>query len=284
MEDTEGFSFDLFHANNQHFIRHNTLTKYSGITAMMEDITIHFEESVAPEDRTALIMIEGLPGIGHVGKLVTEHIIHELGAVRIAEINSIYLPPQVIIQEGGVVRLCNNEIYRYSGEKGSFLFLIGDFQSTSGEGHYLLSKAYVDICHQLGVRRIYTLGGYGVGHFNEVTRVIAAVNHEDLRKPVEEAGGIFSEGEPGGGIIGAAGLMLGLSRPLGIEGICLMGETSGYLVDPKSAATVLSVLTKLLGIEIDDAKLTERAGEMELALQKLLEQEKKSEEELSYIG
>ncbi|MDD3574011.1 MAG: PAC2 family protein [Methanospirillum sp.] len=69
-----------------------------------------------------------------------------------------------------------------------------------------------------------------------------------------------------------------------MEGICLMGETSGYLVDPKSAATVLSVLTKLLGIEIDDTKLTERAGDMELALQKLLEQEKKSEEELSYIG
>lgn len=169
---------------------------------MMEDITIRFEESVSPEDRTASIMIEGLPGIGHVGKLVTEHMIHELGAVKIAEINSIHLPPQVIIQEEGVVRLCNNEIYRYFGEKGSFLFLIGDFQGTSGEGHYLLSKAYVDLCHQLGVRRIFTLGGYGIGHFNDAIRVIAAVNHKDLRQQVEEAGGIFSEGEPGGGIMG----------------------------------------------------------------------------------
>lgn len=251
---------------------------------MMEDITIRYEESIAPEDRTAPIMIEGLPGIGHVGKLVAEHMIHELGAVRIAEITSIYFPPQVIIQEGGTVRLCNNEIFRYSGEKGSFLFLVGDFQSTSGEGHYLLSQVYVDICHQLGVKRIYTIGGYGIGHFNDVTRVIAAVNREDLRQQVEDAGGIFSEGEPGGGIIGAAGLMLGLSISLGMEGICLMGETSGYLVDPRSATTVLSVLTKLLGIEIDDAKLTERAGEMEVALQRLLEQERKSEEELSYIG
>lgn len=250
----------------------------------MEDISIRFDESIAPEERSAPIMIEGLPGIGHVGKLVAEHIMHELGAIRIAEIISIYLPPQVIISESGTVRLCNNEIYRYSGEKGTYLFLVGDFQSTSAEGHYLLSQAYVDIAEQLGVKRIYTIGGYGVGHFNEDTRVIAAVNRDDLRKEVEDAGGIFSEGEPGGGIIGAAGLMLGLSIPLGIEGICLMGETSGYLVDPRSASTVLSVLTKLLSIEINNAKLTERAGEMEVALQKLLEQEKKPEEELSYIG
>ncbi|MDD1723707.1 MAG: proteasome assembly chaperone family protein [Methanospirillum sp.] len=251
---------------------------------MMEDITIRFDESIAPEDRTAPVLIEGLPGIGHVGKLVAEHMIQELGAVKIAEITSIYFPPQVIIRENGTVRLCNNEIFRYSGENGSFLFIVGDFQSTSGEGHYLLSQVYIDIAHELGVKRIYTIGGYGVGHFVEVTRVIAAINLDKLRTEVEEAGAVFSEGEPGGGIIGAAGLMLGLSAPLGIEGICLMGETSGYLVDPKSAATVLTVLRKLLSVDIDDTRLTERAGEMEVALQRLLEQEKKSEEELSYIG
>lgn len=251
---------------------------------MMEDISIIFDDSIPPEERNAPVFIEGLPGIGHVGKLVAEHLIHELGAVKIAEITSIYFPPQVIISDSGVVRLCNNEIYRYCGEKGSILFLIGDFQSTSNEGHYLLSQAYVDIAHELGVRRIYTIGGYGVGHFIDTPRVIAAVNKEELITPVTDAGGVFGEGEPGGGIIGAAGLMLGLSATVGIEGICLMGETSGYLVDPKSAALVLDVITRLLGISIDPAKLNERAGEMEIAVQKLIEQEKKGEEELSYIG
>lgn len=250
----------------------------------MEDITVIFNEAVAPDDRTAPVLIEGLPGIGHVGKLVAEHMIQELGAVKIAEIHSIYFPPQVILGENGVVRLCNNELYRYSGDKGSFLFLIGDFQSTSNEGHYLLSQVYVDIAHELGVKRIYTIGGYGVGQFIETPRVITAVNKEALSQLVIDAGGVFGDGEPGGGIIGAAGLMLGLSAPLEIEGICLMGETSGYLVDPKSAALVLEVLTQLIGISIDPANLKERAGEMEVAVQRLLEQEKKSDEELSYIG
>ena len=41
------------------------------------------------ETGTAEILIEGLPGIGHVGKLVAEHMIQEFHAVKIAELFSI---------------------------------------------------------------------------------------------------------------------------------------------------------------------------------------------------
>ena len=60
----------------------------------------------------------------------------------------------------------------------------------------------------------------------------------------------FIDGEPGAGIVGASGLLLGLGKLQGIEGGCLMGETSGYMVDPKSASVVLKSLQKLLGIKI----------------------------------
>jgi len=78
--------------------------------------------------------------------------------------------------------------------------------------------------------------------------------------------------------------MLGFAHAKGIEGVCLMGETSGYLVDPKSATLLLGILCTLLGIEVDTSNLHDRAAEMEEALQKLAEQEKGQEEELSYIG
>ena len=63
----------------------------------MEDITICFLDDFSKDEVDSPILIEGLPGIGHVGKLVAEHIIHELGAKKIAQIHSIYFPPQVII-------------------------------------------------------------------------------------------------------------------------------------------------------------------------------------------
>ena len=87
------------------------------------------------------------------------------------------------------------------------------------------------------------------------------------------------------GIIGASGLLLGLGSGYGIEGVCLMGETSGYIVDPKSAHAVLQVLSRLIGLVVDETKLEERATEMEALFDKIRDmEEKRSQEELSYIG
>jgi len=248
----------------------------------MDDIRI---KMLAGEEFHADILIEGLPGVGQVGKLVAEHMIEEMGAEKIAEITSIYFPPQVLIDENGVARLSCNEIYLVNNDSLSIAFLVGDVQSGSAEGHYLLADAYLDVAEELGVKRMYTLGGYGTGQLKDEIQVLGAVNNLELRDVAETAGVIFSQEEPGGGIIGASGLLLSLGAERGIEAICLMGETSGYIVDPKSAHAVLGILNVLTGLDIDDTKLEERAVEMEGIVEKIRELENaKAEEELSYIG
>jgi uncharacterized protein len=247
----------------------------------MHDVEVTF---LREDDIEADLLIEGLPGIGQVGKLVAEHMIHELGAEKIAEIESIHFPPQVVIDGEGLIRLVNNEIYLWKGDQ-RIAFLVGDYQSNSGEGHYILCESYLDVAERLGVRRIFTLGGYGVGHLVDEPRVLSAVNMPDLRSEVETAGASFQRDEPMGGIIGASGLLLGLGQRRGIEGICLMGETSGYLVDPKSAHSVLSTLCRLTGVKVNLTTLQDRAYEMEQVIEKLKEVERiKNDEELSYIG
>lgn len=252
---------------------------------MIDDISIQYSDSF---DKTTLIdpiLIEGLPGIGQVGKLVAEYMIHMLGAEKIGEIHSIYLPPQVLLEENGIARLPRNELYLYKTEQRHIVFLVGDFQSASSEGHYLLSDAYLDIASELGVKRIYTLGGFGVGRLVNEPRVLGAVNSEKLRPEIEAAGVSFERDEPGGGIIGAAGLLLGLGRLRGIDAVCLMGETSGYIVDPMSAANVLALLSKLISVPVDSTQLNARAAEMERMVEGLIESEKmQRDEELSYIG
>jgi len=236
------------------------------------------------ETGTAEILIEGLPGIGHVGKLVAEHMIQEFHAEKIAELFSTHFPPQVIIEPDGVARLARNEVYLCEGEK-RIAFLIGDYQSASAEGHYLLAEAYLDIAERLGVRRIYTLGGYGVGHLVSEPRVLSAVNRQELRPEVEAAGAEFNRDEPPGGIIGASGLLIGLSLRRGMDAVCLMGETSGYLVDPRAASSLLAVLSPLIGIEVDKSQLETRAAEMEQVIAKLTESERAGDDEaLRYIG
>jgi uncharacterized protein (TIGR00162 family) len=251
---------------------------------MIEDITVRYLDTFKDKTLTDPILIEGLPGIGQVGKLVAEYMIHVLKAEKIAEINSLYFPPQVILDDHGVVRLARNELFLYQSEHRDIVFLVGDHQSTSGEGHYILADCYCDIAEQLAIRSIYTLGGFGVGHLVAEPRVLGAVNRPELREELEAAGVTFQRAEPGGGIVGAAGLMLALSAPRGIDAVCLMGETSGYIVDPMAASGVLAILSNLIGVPVDLTGLNDRAAEMEKAIESLVEGEQAKDEELSYIG
>lgn len=251
---------------------------------MIEDITVRYLESFKDRRPKAPILVEGLPGIGQVGKLVAEYMIHQLGAEKIGEIHSLYFPPQVILDENGLARMARNELFLYHNDETDIVFLVGDHQSTSNEGHYLLADQYCEIAEELNVKRIYTLGGFGVGHLVNEPRVLGAINREGLREEIETAGVTFNRDEPGGGIIGAAGLMLGLSAQRGIDAVCLMGETSGYIVDPMAAASVLVVLSKLAGVPVDPTKLNDRAAEMEKVIESMVEGEKGKDEELSYIG
>jgi uncharacterized protein (TIGR00162 family) len=252
---------------------------------VIEDISVRFLDSFKDKKLVCPVLVEGLPGIGQVGKLVAEYMIHMLCAEKIAEIHSIYFPPHVIIEENGVARLMRNELYLHHTEHRDILFLVGDYQSTSNEGHYILADQYLEIATELGVQRIYTLGGFGVGHFVEEPRVLGAINRDGLREEIEASGVVFQRDEPGGGIVGTAGLLLGLGALRNIDAVCLMGETSGYLVDPRSATSVLAVLCSLLNVKVDPTQLNDRAAEMERMIEGLIEGERiQSNEELSYIG
>ncbi len=68
-----------------------------------------------------------------------------------------------------------------------------------------------------------------------------------------------------------------------------MGETSGYLVDPKSAQAVLEILQDVIGFEVDYSSLEDRADEMEEVVRKIQEMEQQNspspaDEDLRYIG
>src|SRR3989442_169734 len=96
-------------------------------------------------------------------------------------------------------------------------------------------------------------------------------------------------GRARGRIVGASGLLLGLGRLYEMNAVCLMGETSGYFVDPKSAQAVLEVLTKYLGIEISFNELEAKAKQIDQITSKLKDIEAAPEtpdkrEDLGYIG
>ncbi len=258
---------------------------------MIERVDVRYIKTPKQAGLENPVMIEGLPGIGHVGKLVADHLVKVLEVEKVVELYSHHFPPQVMVDEKGIVKLPKNEIYAYraEGQSPDLLILVGDYQSISNEGHFELANAYIKIAKDFEVSRIYTLGGYGVGKLIEEPYVIGAVNDETLFEELKRYGVKFENGEPAGGIIGAAGLIIGLAMLEGIPSACLMGTTSGYMVDPKSAKAVLDVLIKLLNLEISVEDLEERAKEMERLISQIKEMQEaqmvqfKGDEDLRYF-
>ena len=204
------------------------------------------------------IFIEGLPGIGNVGKLAVEHLIEVLHAKKFAEVYCKDFPPQVFINPGGTIKLVNNEFFYWKAKKRNqrdIVLLTGDYQALSSQGQYELAQQILDVVKDIGVKQMYTLGGYGLGHEIKEPKVLFATTDKHLVKTMKKYGAVFKKNEPGGGIIGASGLLLGLGKLRGFEGACFMGETPGYLVDPKSAKAVLKVLMKVTNLKIDLSRL-----------------------------
>ncbi len=256
----------------------------------MDDIII--EKTEEPKLKNP-ILIEGLPGVGNVGKLAAEHLIEQLKAKKFADIYSRYFPPQVLVNDDGTIKLVNNELYYFKSRKKKtpdLIFLTGDYQGLTPEGQYKLSSAILDLAESFKVKQIFTLGGYGLGRMVEVPRVLGAAANEKLVEEMKENGVVFQKGEPGSGIVGASGLLLGLGKIRDIDGVCLMGETSGYFADPKSAQEVLKVLIKILNVEVDFSDLETKARQIDKLTSQFREIEQtpvpgdQKPEDLRYIG
>ena len=249
------------------------------------------------------ILIEGLPGVGNIGRVSVGYPIKELKAVEFAQLYSEHFFPFVMLEDSNRVRLLKNQLYYWKAKKKGqrdLILLTGDCQSLSTHGHYEVMEEILDYVQKLGVKDIFTVGGLATGEVEKKPEVLGAVTHDELLKKYKDYGITFTAGERVGYIVGAAGLLLGLGMERGMKGVCLLGETSGFpiVTDPKSAEMVLDSLTKILKVKVSMKRLDERVKEMEKFIKKVEELQRKAimeiakekrapvkeKEQLRYIG
>ncbi|KOX97009.1 proteasome assembly chaperone family protein [Halorubrum tropicale] len=250
----------------------------------MEDIEI---DEVATPELTDPVLIEGLPGVGHVGKLAAEHLLEEFDGELVRRVYATEFPPQVNVDDGGVAELTCAEFHAVETDGADLLVLTGDHQAGSNAGHYKLTSTFLDVAEAFGAERAFALGGVPTGELVEEYTVLGAASEDALTEDLEDAGVEFRADEPAGGIVGVSGLVLGLGGRRGFEAACLMGETSGYLVDPKSARAVLEVLESVLDLSVGYESLEDRAEEMEEVVGKIREMQEGPavpDDDLRYIG
>jgi len=219
------------------------------------------------------ILIEGLPGLGLVGKIALRYLIKQLKAKKIAYLYSPHFPYFVLVNKKGNVRLLRGAFYYYQNPKGNDLILFtGDSQSQTIEGQYEIADRMLDFSEKHGVKTIATIGGYRMESKEKPKVFIAATSQEVLQKALQSGASLSTSGSP---IVGTAGLILGLAKFKKIEAICLLGETRGYLPDPLAAKSVLEVLKSTFNFDLNLAGLDEEIAKADTMVTRLQQIEEK---------
>jgi len=220
------------------------------------------------------ILVEGLPGLGSVGAIAISYMVKKLKATKLAELHSPFFPHHVIVDKDGNVRLMQAEFYFLKVTDGNDLILLtGDSQAQTINGQYEMVEKILDFVQECGVRTIVTLGGYYAAGENNLPEVICASTNPVLQSKMLKAGATHSP--TGNPIVGAAGLFLGLTRLRGMDAACLLGETTGYVPDPRAAKSVLMVLRNALDIKIDLNDLDETIKKSDGILKNVAEIQKR---------
>jgi len=195
------------------------------------------------------IFVQGLPGFGNVGKIAAHLLIKFCGAKPFAEMYAPYFPDYVSVGSDGVCRLPKYEFYAAPMEKNDFIIMTGDTQPSFEDvvAHYELCSEVLNFVAKYGCNFIITLGG--VPSVEDVGRVYVAATSPRLAVEFMEKGAVlYAKGR----IVGATGLMLGIAKEHNLEGVCVLGATTGFRANRGAGFSVFKFLMKALGNEIKE--------------------------------
>lgn len=224
-------------------------------------------------------MVASWPGIGNIGVVAVDTLRGQLRAEEMGEIEpwDFFYPRKVIIRAGVIEELefPPSKFYYKRLPSKDLIFFVGEEQPAEGGGLYASgNKAYqmanlvLDVAEKSGCRRVYTSGAaVALIHHEVRPRVWAVASNERLLREARsyENTVLMSEIEgrgDRGSITGLNGLLLGMAENRGMEAICLMGEIPDYLSGapfpyPRASKSVVEVLGKFLGVEVDYRALDE---------------------------
>ena len=240
------------------------------------------------------IFIEGLPGIGNVGKVVVDFIVDELKAEKIYEITSNTFPHSVFVNEDNLVELPKIELF-YKRINGTDLLLMGgDVQPIDEISSYDFSEKVLDLIEDFGAKEIITLGGIGLGEIPKKPKIYCTGNSKEMIKKYHEKRIQNKLYGVVGPIVGVSGLLLGLASKRKINAIALLAETYGHpmYLGVKGAKEILSILNDKLKLGIDVNKLEKEIAYIEKQILKRTEElsnvpktgVKRSSGQVNYIG
>jgi proteasome assembly chaperone (PAC2) family protein len=195
------------------------------------------------------IFVQGLPGFGNVGRIAAHLLIKFCSAKPFAELYSPSFPDYVSISSKGIAHLPRYEFYSAPLEKNNLVIMTGETQPSFDDvvAHYHVCAEIVDFVERLGCHFIVTIGGVPITE-DKAQVYVAATSPRLATEFMEKGAVIYSKGR----IVGGTGLTLALAKERDLEGVCLLGTTTGFKADRGAGFLVFKFLLKALGKEIKE--------------------------------
>lgn len=237
------------------------------------------------------VLIEGLPGIGNVGKVATDFIIDKLHAKCVYEFNGTSIPHSVFVNEKNLVELPKIELYVKQHPNRDILFLAGDVQPITEEACYDFCEKVIQVCNELGCTDFVALGGIGLKQIPKHPKLYCTGTDKNTVNEFKKNTGVSSNlyGVVGP-IVGVSGVLVGLAGKRKQKAVALLAETYGHpmYLGVKGARELLKVLNKYLKLKLDlkqlDAEIEELEEEMITRGPEKMPKMRRQVGETSYIG
>ncbi len=213
------------------------------------------------------VLIASWPGVSNVSLNVATYLLKKLSFRRLGELRAVYFfdPTGVMVRNSLVEapQFPKSEFYYWKNRRGEndIILFFGEDQPAAKA--YELANVVLDVAQKYEVKRVYTCAAALTRmHHTEQPHVWGAATNKEMAAVLKKHGLIQSGALQ---ISGLNGLLLGIARERGLDGICLLGEVPVYasqLPNPMAALAIINVLTKILGIDVDTAELAQVAEDV----------------------
>lgn len=243
------------------------------------------------------VLVEGLPGIGNVGKIAIDYIIDNVKPTLIYQVYSHNFPHSVFLTEDNTIELPSVKIYRYAGKERDILLLGGDVQPLDEVSSYEFCEQILNFAEKVGCKEIITLGGIGMPSPIKDPKIFGAVTSSVAMKKYKKFKNIdFEINQKIDAIVGATGLLLGLANLRGIEGVSLLAETHAHQTHLgfNEAKHLVENLNHMLNLNVDvtelakanepDSKANKANSEYPKTIKTLVKASKENKSGIYYIS
>ena len=195
-------------------------------------------------------ILEAVPGVGNVGKIVVDSLVDKHPSRTIGWILHPDFPPHSTLDGNGFVsppRININSILLPDGR--TIITVGGPLQPMTAAGQYEVSEAILEMASESGTPQLLVLAGLAAGTDDREIHVICA--DAEVRKNLEANDIPVSKEHPKAGMIGIAGLLISLSPLYGVPAIGLVAETIGASTDVLAADRLASWIGAGLDLPLD---------------------------------